>query len=154
MYRYLYVFILIFLFACKQEPVLPDLDLVKYGLGVKIKAPEGAEVKLSDMGIMKDVSVKSGPDFYLQILNSEAINYNASKLKEEEKQDLMKESYFSRIVQEDENGFIFEKDYGDGKLNYDFRYYKIQGDQEYKFQAGLIGNFSEESVRLMYEAVQ
>lgn len=154
MSKYLLLLIPFLFSSCQSKPEMPDLDLVKYGLGIKIKAPANTDVKVHDMGIMKDVSIKGGKDFYIQILNSEAINYSASKLKEEEKRDVMKEVYFSKIIQEDEQGFIFEKDFGNDKLNYDFRYFKIQGDQEYKFQAGLIGNFSEENVRIMYEAIQ
>jgi hypothetical protein len=154
MSKYLFFLLFVLFFACQNDAGLPDLDLVKYGVGIKIKAPQDAEVKVSDMGIMKDISVKGGKGFYIQILNSEAINYSAEKLKEEELADVKKERYFSKVIQEDANGFLFEKDYGDEKVNYDFRFFKILGDQEYKFQTGLIGNFSEEDVRIMYEAIQ
>ena len=53
-----------------------------------------------------------------------------------------------------DNGFIFEKKLSPDHLNYDFRYFKVQGDKEYVFQTGLIGKFSLEDVKGMYGAVK
>jgi len=38
--------------------------------------------------------------------------------------------------------------------NYGFKYLKIQGDKEYIFQTGLVGNFGLDDVKVMYEAVK
>ena len=154
MYKYFFVLLAFLVIGCQSESGMPDLDLLKHGLGIKIKAPEGASVKVNDMGIAKDVSVTSGTDFYIQILNSNAVDYDAKNLKIQELASLQKKDYFSKLIQEDDYGFIFEKQFGEDKLNYDFRYFKIQGDQEYKFQVGLIGDYTEEDVRNMYEAVK
>jgi hypothetical protein len=56
-------------------------------------------------------------------------------------------------MDEDDHGFFYEKDI-DGDLRYDFRHIKILGDKEYTFQKGLIGNYTEEQVRNMYDAVK
>jgi len=61
--------------------------------------------------------------------------------------------YFSKIISEEDDGFIFEKNV-DGILNYDFRYVKIQGDKEFVFQTGLVGNYSEDDVKSMYASVK
>lgn len=140
--------------GCQSAPELPDLDLLKHGISIKIKAPEGASVEVNDMGIAKDVAVTNGKDFYIQILNSNAVDYDAKNLKSQELIYLQKKDYFSKLIEEDDYGFIFEKKFGENKLNYDFRYFKIQGDQEYKFQVGLIGDFTEADVRNMYDAIQ
>ena len=84
MKRFLIFGFTLFLFSCQQSTELPELDLLKYGLAIKINAPEDAEVEANDMGIAKDVSVKSGSDFYIQIVNSNAVEFNAQKLKQAE----------------------------------------------------------------------
>ena len=62
--------------------------------------------------------------------------------------------FFSEIIKEDDNGFIFKKTISEDRINYDFRYVKIQGDKEYVFQTGLIGQFTLDDVEMMYEAVK
>lgn len=141
--------------GCKENAAAkyPKLDLLKYGLPISIAAPAEAEVEKSDYGVMSDVTVKSGDDYYVQIFSSDATTMDAAKIKG----DLLTETkaglYFSKIVEEHENGFIFEKQIGE-RVNYDFRVVKLQGDKEYIFQTGLVGTFTEEQVRTMYEAVQ
>jgi len=63
------------------------------------------------------------------------------------------DQYFTKVIEEHDNGFIFEKDI-DGNVNYDFRYIKLIGDQEYIYQTGMMGTFTEEAVRAMYKSVQ
>ena len=143
-----------FLSSCSEpKSTYPDLDLMRYGLPIKIKAPLDAEVKMSDMLLMKDVTVKKD-EYDMQIFSSEAMTPDATKIKAEQLKDQKSKSTFSKIIQEDPNGFIFEKFRSDSTLNYDFRYIRIQGDEQYIFQTGLIGKFSEKQVREMYLSVQ
>lgn len=125
---------------------------MSYGLPIAIAAPEGAEVIVEDMGILKDLTVKKGDEYYVQILSFRASSNNINKLKSESLAEVKGGRFFSKIIQEDEAGFIFEKKI-DENINYDFRYFKIQGDSEYSFQTGLIGTFTEEQVRDMYTSV-
>ena len=39
-------------------------------------------------------------------------------------------------------------------LNYGFKYLRIQGDKEYTFQTAMVGTFSLEEAKGMYEAVK
>lgn len=50
--------------------------------------------------------------------------------------------------------FIYRKKISEDRINHDFRYIKIQGDQEYMFQVGLMGQFSLEDVKAMYASVK
>lgn len=138
--------------ACNSSPKKTKLELMSYGLPIAIAAPEGAEVIVEDMGIMKDLTVKKGDEYYVQILSFRASSNNINKLKSESLAEVKGGRFFSKIIQEDEAGFIFEKKI-DENINYDFRYFKIQGDSEYSFQTGLIGTFTEEQVRDMYTSV-
>lgn len=128
--------------------------MVKHGLSIKIKAPAEPEVKVVDMGIAKDVTIKKGDSYDIQIVSSTATEYDVSKILAEKKAEVEAGIYFSQIIQEDENGFVFEKKIDDENLNYDFRAVRIIGDVEYDFQAGLTGNFSKEDVLDMYDAIK
>lgn len=153
--RNIWILLCLFLLSACSEPKsnYPDLDLMGHGLPIKIKAPANADVKFSDMLLMKDVTVKKD-EYDLQIFASEVITLDIAKIKAEQLNGQKIKSSFSKIIQDDPNGFIFEKLRSDSTLNYDFRYIKIQGDQQYIFQTGLVGKFSEQQVRDMYESVQ
>lgn len=148
------LFCLCVLSSCAEpKGTYPDMDLMKHGLPIKIKAPVDAKVKMSDMFLMKDVTVKKD-DYDLQIFESEVITQNIESIKGEQLSTQKAKPTFSKVIQEDPNGFIFEKFRSDSTLNYDFRYVRIQGDKQYIFQTGLIGKFTEQQVRNMYESVQ
>lgn len=140
-------------FSCGNSANKVKLDLMSYGLPIAIGAPAESVVVVDDLGVWKDVTVKHDDDYFVQILSSKASTLDASKLKSESLSEVKGSRFFAKIIQEDEAGFIFEKKI-DERTNYDFRYFKIQGDYEYSFQTGLIGTFSEDQVRAMYTSVQ
>ena len=155
--RYLsFLLFVFFIFSCKSDPAsrLVERDLMADGIPIKIKAPPDAEVVVEDYGFLKDITVKKGDHFYIQIIESEAINYEIKSIKEEILAEVKEAPFFSKVLSEEDQGFIFEKKIDSETLNYDFRYIKIQGDNQYVFQRGLIGIFSEEDIRVMYEAVK
>ena len=144
----------VFAFSCKNDKSKEkNLDLLQYGFPISINAPENAEVKTSDFGIMQDLTVKGDDNYSIQILKGEATTNDVAKSKAEQLSLVKSGMYFSKVIEEYEDGFIFEKDI-DGKLNYDFRYIKIMGDQEYIFQTGLIGTFTESEVKDLYASVK
>lgn len=152
--KYLMLLSFIFLLSCQSKSKFEELDLMSNGLPIKIHAPAESVVKTQDIGgIFKDVTIKSGDEYYLQITSSEALSRSAAERASELKSDIQKFNYFSKIMEEEDQGFIFEKNVGDEKA-YDFRYVRIQGDNEYIFQTGLMGKFTLEQVKDMYEAVQ
>jgi len=156
--KHILIFTVLTFFACKSETAstsnMEDLDLMKYGLPIKIKAPSGSKVVSEDLGFVQDVTVKGEDNFYVQILGGSATTTNLADIKASQMKDVEKMPYFSKIVEQDDNGFIFEKEISEDHLNYDFRYIKVQGDKEYIFQTGLIGKFSVDDVKTMYSAVK
>lgn len=152
--RGLWILLAIFLLSACGEPKasFPEMDLMKHGLPIKINAPADAEVEMNDLLLMKDVTVKKD-NFYMQIFSSDVMSTDLSKIKEEKLNEVKSKSSFTKIIQDDTNGFIFEKMRSDSTANYDFRKIKIQGDKQYIFQTGLIGKFSEQDVRDMYDSV-
>lgn len=142
------------LFGCKSETPKTELDLLEYGLPISIQAPNDPNITIDDLGFWKDVSVKKGDDYFVQIIASDAATIDVNKVKQDQLKSVMDAPFFSKIVEEDTNGFIYEKKIDENNINYDFRFVKIQGDKEYIFQTGLIGTFTEDQVKSMYNSVQ
>jgi len=142
------------LVSCKNEPKRPAMDLMKYGLPISINAPADAAVVADDMGIMQDVTIKEGDDYYIQIYGSEAMTIDAKSVFEKRKKEIQAGNSFAEIVFEEETGMIYKKQIDENTVDYDFIYVKIQGDKEYVFQTGLIGIFNEEQVNAMYQSVK
>lgn len=145
---------LCFLCACGGEKAENKLDLMKYGMPITIKAPADAEIISEDLGFMRDITVKSGEQYFIQILSGTALKLDPSKIKEEKLAEVKNGPFFSKVIVEDEHGFIFEKKIDEKNINYDFRHVRIQGDKEYIFQTGLIGRFTQADVRKMYDSVK
>lgn len=148
----------ILMIGCKGEGKsagdLKEMDLMSHGMPIKIKVPTGAKVESSDMGIMKDVTIKADNNYSLQISSGVATTMDPSAIKSQQKSYVKDAAFFDEILEEDNNGFIYRKKISEDRINHDFRYIKIQGDLEYIFQTGLMGHFSLEDVQLMYASVK
>lgn len=143
------------LYSCSSEaPEWPELDLLSQGMPIVIKAPPDVEIKKMDLIFQRDLSLKSGDDYYVQIFEADATTFNLGDLKIRAKEEVEASKYFESILEEDDAGFIFKTRLDSSLVDYDFRYVKIQGDKEYTFQTGLIGVFDLEQVRRMYNSVQ
>lgn len=142
-------------FSCKSDPLkgMKKTELMQYGFPIAIHLPEGAEIKKTDLGVMQDLTIKAADNYYVQVFSSDLLTIDKQTVLNEKLVEAKSHPFFSKIIYEEENGFIFEKNV-DGVLNYDFRYIKIQGDKEYVFQTGLVGNYTEDDVRAMYASVK
>jgi hypothetical protein len=148
--------ILLMLMACSNssEKLIP-LDLLSHGMSLKINGPEEPEVVFDDIGLIKEMTIKGNEDhFNIVITSSETDMMDIPKLVEDEKKDIESSMYFSKIVSEDEKGFIYEKMISEDYINYDFRHIKIQGETKYVFKSGLGMQYSLDDVELMYKAIQ
>ncbi len=156
--RYFVALSLLLLFSCKGDAPatskLMDYDLMKHGMPIKIMAPAEPVVEASDMGIMKDVTVKGEGNYFIQITSGVATTTDVAALKSTQLMEVKNALFFDEIISEEDHGFIYRKKISEDRINHDFRYIKIQGDQEYMFQVGLMGQFSEDEVKQMYEAVK
>lgn len=155
-YRIFIAAVLLTFMACQQDnrEALKPLNLLDYGVPLTIMAPDSAEINTMDMIVTKDITVKKGEDYFVQIYASDATTTDIAKIKADQLSDVKSNRYFSRIVQEDESGFIYETAVDSSLVNYGFRYILLKGDKEYIFQTGLIGDFSQEDVEVMYKAVK
>lgn len=147
---------LIFL-ACRRDATdqWKPLDLMPYGIPVSVLAPDSARVKVENFGggLIKDVTIKEGDDYYIQLYASGAETTDIARIKASLLADVKANRYFSKIVEEEEAGFIYETNI-DSLISYGFRYIRVPGDMECVFQTGLVGAFTLEEARRMYEAVK
>lgn len=133
----------------------PELNLMKYSVPLKISAPDSAKVISKTLsGIMHDVTIKSEADNYdVQLLASQAQTNDMARLKSEQLENVRDNRYFNRVVREEPDGFIFENKI-DSLSTFGFRYVVYQGDQEFVFQNGFGGTYTEEQIEAMYAAVK
>ena len=143
-------------FACQQNPKndWKPLDLLQYDVPLTILAPDSAEVKTMDLLVQKDVTIKKGKDYSIQIFISDALTSDVKKIIAEIKGEVKNNPYFSKFTLEEDNGFIYETVIDSTHYNYGFRQVRIQGDREYIFSTGLIGTFDQQQVEDMYNAVK
>lgn len=145
-------------FAClgcqnNQQEAWKPLDLLEYGIPLTVMAPDSTEVnKMNLGGILQDVTLKNGEDYYIQIYASDATTNDIAKLKAEQLSEVKTNKFFTRVVSEEEDGFIYETKID--TTNFGFRYIYLQADREYIFQTGLTGTYSLEEVERMMEAVK
>ena len=133
---------------------LVPLDLMKYGAPFTIMAPDSIAVEEEDNLISKDLVIKYGKEYDVLVQIQDAMDADFSRLRKNQEDLVSAGKYFSKIVQSDDKGFIFENKVDSTYINYGFRYMILQNNKEYIFQSGLYGNYDLESVESMYQAVQ
>lgn len=155
---YLLICIGMVVFACSSEdkpPEFVELNLLEHGLPFSIMAPDSADVRSRDLLMMKDVTIKHPEQNYaIQILASDMTSRDVAKLKNEQLESIKNHPFFSEIVEERDNGFVYKTQIDSTAINYGFRYIHLQGDKEYLFQTGILGTFSLDEVNRMYNAVK
>ena len=132
---------------------LKPFDLLPYGVALTILAPDSADVKVDDLFVMKDITVKKGDDYYVQILSSNAGSNDLAKLLSDQRNSVKEHQYFSRFIEDKPNGFIYEMIIDSTEYSYDFRHVRVKGDKEYICQTGLIGSFTLEEAKRMYDSI-
>lgn len=151
-----FLFALLLLFAaCQkdQKGEWQETSLLAHGVPVTILAPDSIAVNAQNLGgLIQDVTVR-GENYSIQIYGTELQTNDLASLKSEQIQEVKRNLYFSRIVQEEENGFVYEL-LIDTTLNYSFRYILPQGDKLYTFQTGLVESYSLEEAKKLYRAVK
>ena len=152
------LFLILFLaFACQSEDhnAWKPKDLLPYGIPLTILAPDSVVVNAGEMvGSMQDVTLQGGETYNLQIFADDANTNDVSRVKADQIAMVKGLRFFSRIVEEEENGFIFEYLIEQNNPTYGFRYIILQGDREFIFQPGLSSMYTLDEARALYEAVK
>jgi hypothetical protein len=148
----------VLLSSCQQDTASQwqSTDLLSYGIPVSVMAPDSAQIKANDIagGLIKDVTIQTGPEYSIQIIASSAETSDIAKIKADQLANVKGNRYFSQIIEEQEDGFVYETAVDSTHTSYGFRYIVVQGEQEIIFQSGLAGTFSLEAIQAMYTAVQ
>ncbi|MBK9257045.1 MAG: hypothetical protein IPM42_16315 [Saprospiraceae bacterium] len=138
-----------------QKKAHNGISLMKYGFPINVNIDENAEVLTGSKGYSSDIAVKSGKDFNIHIFMSQALHNNIQQIKQSLKAEVISNPYFIKMVEEYDDGFIFEKESVNftGKC-YDFRWILLQGDKEFIGQAAITGEFTEQDVKRMYNSLK
>ncbi|HHH50478.1 MAG TPA: hypothetical protein ENK52_05830 [Saprospiraceae bacterium] len=155
-YKVLFLSAIIFLIACQQDKKaqLKELNLLQYGIPITILAPDSSKVIATEIMGIKDITIKSGSDYAIQLYASDVTTTDVQQLVADQKKLVKDTRYFAKIVREEPDGFIYQTVIDTSTINFDFRYVLVKGDKEYVFQTGLLGSFSEEAVEQMFNAVK
>lgn len=147
---------ILFIAACATEDQKgwKEMSLLEYGVPITIAAPDSVNVKTMDFGLQRDITIQDGDNYSLQIYASDAITSDVKQVKDQQLAIVKENRYFKNVIEESDNGFIYQNQIDSTKSNYGFRYVVLKGDKEYIFRTGLIGSYTEEQVRKMYNSVQ
>lgn len=151
----LYIFIIFTYIVGCQSNAKPKngTDLMKYGIPYTIVAPDDVTLTKIGSGTLSDVNIKNNRGYDVQVYMSDAYTADLAKLKQMKKDQVIEHPQFSKIVEEFDNGFLYEKQADDGNRSFDFMIIKVQGDKEINFQAGNSKPFTETDAKSMIQSV-
>jgi hypothetical protein len=129
------------------------LDLMKYGVPYNINSPDDVKVTKVGAGKLEDISIKNSSGYDVQVFMGDAFSSDLEKLKSIKKEEITSNPSFKKIIEEFDNGFIYEKVSEIGERNYDFSIIIVQGDKEITFQAGNSKEFTELEVKAMVKSI-
>jgi len=137
--------------ACNSDG-LESINLQEHGANIDIKMPAGAEINSEPLGLRKEITVKQDK-FNVIILVADEVTQTAAEMKKEKLEGVKALDIFSKIIQEDDNGFIYEINQGANK-NYDFRYVYVKNGTSHDFRRNFVGDYTLNEVKTMYKAVK
>ena len=148
--------LLLFFLGCQNDAKtnLKPLDLLQYGAAITIMAPDSAKVTTEDLLVQKDISIKKGDDYFVQVSISDVTSTDIPTVKAERLALVKSDKYFKKIIEDKPDGFIYETQIDSTYHNFGFQRVNIQGTKEYIFQTGFTGQYSLEDVKRMYEATK
>lgn len=153
--------LLAFALACSPAPrdeqgAWSKLDLMPYGIPIEIMAPDSARVNVTRVGQVEDVAIRNEgtQPFSIQIFVQPMLLNDMAALKFNQINEVRSNPAFGKIVEEDEQGFVFFLNDLDGGERYHFRYVHLQADKEYVFTSDFEGRFSLEEARKMLDSVR
>ncbi len=130
------------------------LDLLANGIPITILAPDSATVNVTRVGMVEDVSiVKPSERFGLQIYIQPLFTNDLPALKSNQVEEVKSTAEFQKILEEDENSFVFSLRNGDSEY-YSFRYIHLQADKEYTFTTAFNEQFSLPEAKRLLDAVK
>ncbi len=130
------------------------INLLKYGIPCTIQSPGNVNIQKVGQGNLYDVSISNGKDFDVQVFMTSATSNNLTTIRQRKKEELLSNPQFIKIIEEYNDGFLFEKAGDEQQSTYDFITILLKGENEITFQAGNSKFFTEDEVRNMIAAVR
>jgi hypothetical protein len=145
----------LFTFSCtsKSKPSGPGTDLLKYGIPDRILVPVNSTIAPLGSGKTTGITITAENDLEVQGIMTFSLTKNYQKLLLDKKREISSDPYFVKIVEETDNGFLFEKQVTEKAKAYDFRVLKIIGDQELTYLCGIKKEYTEAEVKEMMKWV-
>jgi hypothetical protein len=147
--------ICIIVLSCGEKPSSKQdkTSLHKYGIPVSVMLPADVGIKKTSSGNVLAVAIRNDSGYNMLVLMGAANYSSAQKAKFQQREQIVNNPAFLKIVEDYEDGFLFEWQ-GNDRIMYDFRHIKIVGDKEIVFQAGNTCECSEDDVRKMLASVK
>ena len=157
-YLPIFFFALFIFAACQQDEMAnwQPVSLESHGVAVDILVPDTAhlDIKESDLGIIKDLTVQAGEGYSLQIFASDAGSTTLRQLVEDQKKEVTSQPLFDKIIEEYDDGFLFQNSIDSTTQSFDFRKVMLKDSREYLFRTGMLGIFTEDQARNMYKSIE
>ena len=139
----------------KDELNLVKTDLLQYGVPITIKAPKTATFESSDLAGLRGVVITDSMSYFQlsayanPITTSDVTQYKAEKLGTERARET-----FTKLIQEDRDGFIYESKWDEQTTGFQFVYFVVAGDKYYTLEN--IGNsiLTLEEAKRIYNAIR
>jgi|GEM_PF-530490 hypothetical protein len=137
-----------------QKETWQPLDLLPNGIPITILAPDSATVSVTRVGMVEDVAVRKPSERYgLQIYIQPVFTNDLPALKSNQVEEVKSTAEFQKILEEDENGFVFSLRSGSSEY-YSFRYIHLQADKEYVFTTAFNEQLTLEEAKRIMDAVK
>lgn len=131
-----------------------ETRLLSYGMPVVVYTPPNPVITKRDMTVQREISISKGKSYAVDVYESSAPTRDLAAIKSRLLFEVQGNPYYQKVISEDEQGFIYQTAIDSSYINYGFRYFFVQGDNEYVFQSGLGTKFELEDVEAMYQAVK
>ena len=118
-----------------------------------IEAPADVRFHKSTSDQIEGLSLFNDAGYQLQVLQYTAAYNDVQSAKNHQREQVVTNPFFSKIIEDYDNGFLFEL-VNDDKRYYDFRIIKMVGAKEIVFQVTPTVNCTEEDARMMLLSVQ
>ena len=145
----------IFTIACSSDSASDwkEQDFMKHGLPVKFKAPDNVQVSKSNFSGSEEFKLTGSSDYGMNVMVLAATSSDASRVKSELESLVKEGKYFTRFVENESDGFIYQITVDSVHSVYGFRKVKIQGGKQVVFQNPYMSKLTEEQARKLYKAV-
>ncbi|MBK8621851.1 MAG: hypothetical protein IPN79_08840 [Saprospiraceae bacterium] len=127
--------------------------LHKYGIPVSLLLPVDVDIRKTSDGKISAVAIRNDSGYNMLVLMGETNFSTAQKAKFQQREQIVNNPAFIKIVEDYEDGFLFEWQ-GEDRIMYDFRHIKIVGNKEIVFQAGSTCECPEDAVMNMLASVK